>query len=347
MGACENTAGDRNGNAADVVAAIAERCAVSGPRDREQCLASALELIARHLGCDAAEGRVREPLADPWRVAASWHVDDRGPISVAWWEDSSTWVSPTLARIDDRSADGAAPELRSEMWAAQVHAAAAVRTVSGDSVLHLSWGTPPGDNHPLATVAAQQTCRGVLDVLSVFERLCRSEEALMMARCTDALTAVSTRPRFELVVEQELDGLAKGAAPALALVLADVTDLRSVNDEYGHRIGDHVLVEFARRLRELVPSVGAVARLGEDEFAVVLRVPDFEAANELASRVESLGRAPIVLPGNVVEIELSVAGVFLSDAVALADVMRATDRALRQVQRAGGGRAELTTVSPD
>lgn len=92
---------------------------------------------------------------------------------------------------------------------------------------------------------------------------------------TDALTGVANRGHFQ-------QGLAAGvdAAVPLALLIADLDHFKSINDRYGHTAGDQCLRQVASMMRECFPGDALVARLGGEEFGVLL--PDHEAVERTA-----------------------------------------------------------------
>lgn len=83
---------------------------------------------------------------------------------------------------------------------------------------------------------------------------------MAMRAVTDGLTGLLNRVGFAEEAE---------VAPASCLMVLDLDGFKSVNDIYGHQIGDQVLAEVGRRLRQQVPASGHVGRLGGDEFAVL------------------------------------------------------------------------------
>lgn len=95
----------------------------------------------------------------------------------------------------------------------------------------------------------------------------------------DALTGVLTRGAFMTAVARDL-------TPATSVLFCDVDRFKAVNDTYGHRTGDQVLVAVAARLTEVVGERGTVGRLGGDEFVVLL--PDTTPARTERVRTEVL-----------------------------------------------------------
>ena len=85
----------------------------------------------------------------------------------------------------------------------------------------------------------------------------------------DPLTGTANRRGFERALEVELERSARRGHPC-ALVIVDLDDFKLVNDRHGHGVGDEVLVMLAERLRDSVRSADTVARLGGEEFALLL-----------------------------------------------------------------------------
>lgn len=154
----------------------------------------------------------------------------------------------------------------------------------------------------------------------------------------DALTGVANRVSFR---DRLAHALAIGERD-LAVAFCDLDGFKPVNDRHGHRVGDDVLVAVADRLRQSMRVGDELARIGGDEFTVLLRnVPDAAAANQVAERLLAAFQAPFEVPGGTEPVGLSV-GVALAGAGATADgLLAAADAALYACKRAGGGRAAV------
>lgn len=156
----------------------------------------------------------------------------------------------------------------------------------------------------------------------------------------DALTGVANRSQFR---DRLAHDLAIGER-ALAVAFCDLDGFKSVNDTYGHPAGDVVLVEVADRLRACLRVGDELARMGGDEFTVLLRnVPDRDTARHVAERLLAAVRHPFPVGGgeDVVALGLSV-GVALSEpGVPVDELLARADRALYDVKRAGGGAAAV------
>jgi diguanylate cyclase (GGDEF)-like protein len=102
----------------------------------------------------------------------------------------------------------------------------------------------------------------------------------------DPLTGTANRRGFDRVLAIELERSARRGHPC-ALVIVDLDDFKQVNDHHGHGVGDEVLVTLADRLRESVRSADTVARLGGEEFALLLPETDLAGAIAVAERART------------------------------------------------------------
>jgi diguanylate cyclase (GGDEF)-like protein/PAS domain S-box-containing protein len=121
--------------------------------------------------------------------------------------------------------------------------------------------------------------------LSVFARDItarkKAEEELRYLSTHDALTGLFNRAYFET----ELERLRGSRIHPISIVMADVDGLKNVNDHLGHAAGDELLREAARALREAFRSEDVVARIGGDEFGVLLPSADEESVIRAVERV--------------------------------------------------------------
>jgi diguanylate cyclase (GGDEF)-like protein len=102
----------------------------------------------------------------------------------------------------------------------------------------------------------------------------------------DPLTGTANRRGFERALEVELERSTRRGHPC-ALIIVDLDDFKLVNDRYGHGVGDEVLVMLADRLRDSVRSADTVARLGGEEFALLLPETSLAGALAVAERARS------------------------------------------------------------
>jgi diguanylate cyclase (GGDEF)-like protein len=147
---------------------------------------------------------------------------------------------------------------------------------------------------------------------------------------TDFLTGLSNRSHLEVVVTELLS---RPVTPG-ALLYLDLDRFKPVNDVHGHHAGDLVLAEVARRLQETVRAGATVARIGGDEFVVVL--PECTAPRRVAARLVDAVEAPIDVEGRLLSVGTSVGIAAFPDVASDLDgLLRAADAALYEAKRAG------------
>ncbi|HEY3502524.1 MAG TPA: bifunctional diguanylate cyclase/phosphodiesterase [Actinocatenispora sp.] len=119
----------------------------------------------------------------------------------------------------------------------------------------------------------------------------RLVERLRFDAYHDALTALPNRHRMITALEEAVKVRAPGEV--VALLIFDVDGLRDVNDSLGHSAGDRLLAEVGKRLADRAPAGSLVARIGGDEFALLLRMGNTEAAVELAGELRAALQDPM------------------------------------------------------
>ena len=136
-------------------------------------------------------------------------------------------------------------------------------------------------------------------------------DSLVDMSSRDALTGLANRRSFELALAREIDRVARAGEPALLLAL-DIDHFKSVNDTHGHASGDLVIKAVAKVLLECVRPMDMVARVGGEEFAIVMPncAPAFgeAVAERVRRRVESL---PVSIGlSQQIHVSVSIGGAF-------------------------------------
>jgi diguanylate cyclase (GGDEF)-like protein len=171
----------------------------------------------------------------------------------------------------------------------------------------------------------------------LYQRLVRLSE-------TDELTGLANRRAFRNGLETARGGEAEPGL-SCAVVLIDLDDFKPLNDRLGHAAGDAALILFGRLLRKCVRAGEVAARIGGDEFAILMPVAAPERAQALAAEIRHrIAAAPFALSGESVALSASIgiaseaearaAGL---DIIALADERLYKDKA-RQKRPGNGAR---------
>ncbi|MBN8489753.1 MAG: GGDEF domain-containing protein [Burkholderiales bacterium] len=160
---------------------------------------------------------------------------------------------------------------------------------------------------------------------------------LAMRASQDALTGLGNR-RY---LDEHLPRLLRQAAQQhteLALVLIDIDHFKTINDRFGHRVGDRVLVELAQRLRQGTRSADLIARIGGEEFLIALPETDLHRATEVCERLrEQVEHTDWHAHQSGLTVTVSV-GLAMAPPHDMATLFDQADRALYRAKQAGRNR---------
>ncbi|HEY5436501.1 MAG TPA: diguanylate cyclase [Candidatus Limnocylindrales bacterium] len=163
----------------------------------------------------------------------------------------------------------------------------------------------------------------------------------------DDLTGLPNRALFWEHLAHRLE-LADRRQTGFAVLFLDLDDFKVVNDTLGHAAGDRLLVDVASRLRASLRAGDTAARVGGDEFVVLLDdVATTEAAMVVAERLSEALRVPYEIGTDRRIVTASVGVAVGPDGLGTADeVVAATDGAMYEAKRRGGGRCVLYIEDP-
>ena len=198
----------------------------------------------------------------------------------------------------------------------------------------------------LCTLDAVRQDSGALaafvEVFTDITELKRREAALYHRATRDALTGLINRGHFTELATQEIERARRFAEP-LTIALLDLDFFKRINDTYGHDAGDITLVQFAKTCQEFARKIDIVARLGGEEFVILLpranKEPAFEILQRLRlkvmeTRIVSASGVPF---NHTVSIGLASLRPHTRD---LRELLRNADAALYKAKREGRNRAE-------
>jgi diguanylate cyclase len=171
-------------------------------------------------------------------------------------------------------------------------------------------------------------------------------DALVELSSRDALTGLANRRSFELALAREVDRVARSGEPTLMLAL-DIDHFKRINDTYGHAAGDQVICAVARMLTETVRPMDLVARVGGEEFAVILPSCPAHFGQKTAERIRRKVECAVIHAGVGMDLQvtISVGGAFAPQWVRSSPSLW-TERADRQLYRAKSTGRNLVCLEP-
>lgn len=146
---------------------------------------------------------------------------------------------------------------------------------------------------------------GILIAIFVIRHVTKQAIQLEHQALHDELTGLANRLLFQ---DRLQSSILRGQRQAISFstILIDLDDFKAVNDSLGHNVGDMLLQEVSRRLKNNVRKVDTVARLGGDEFVVILESLDHEQVIQFAEKLVAAIREPFLLAGHEINVGISM-----------------------------------------
>jgi diguanylate cyclase (GGDEF)-like protein len=131
----------------------------------------------------------------------------------------------------------------------------------------------------------------------------------------------------------------RGPGNGTAVIFIDLDEFKSINDRYGHPTGDKVLADMAQRMRECVRAGDVAARVGGDEFAILLRgLPSVDDARVVAQRLAEALSRPVTVDSIPIECKASIGLAYTEGQERIDALVRQADTALYSAKEQGKGR---------
>lgn len=166
----------------------------------------------------------------------------------------------------------------------------------------------------------------------------RLRTALEFIASHDQLTKVYARSAFIELLDKELARSKRNGRP-LALLMFDLDNFKSINDRFGHAMGDKVIIDFAHRARQLLRNIDSFGRYGGEEFIALLPESSAEEAQVVAERICKGIAAPSTpdMPPYTVSIGIAATA---NGSLPIDTLLSEADRALYRAKAGGRNRVE-------
>lgn len=194
--------------------------------------------------------------------------------------------------------------------------------------------TKPREIQPLELIVLQDLARLVVDELE-----------LRQIAMTDSLTGAHTRRSFDLLLDKEM-ARAKRYTLVMSAVAFDVDHFKQVNDRYGHAAGDKVLQSLAQTVKSNLRENDVFARIGGEEFIVLLPETGLSSAMMFAERIRKQVEATQLIIGDDTIAVTSSFGIatYTDNAETKSDFLERADQALYDAKEAGRNRIAVRAL---
>jgi diguanylate cyclase (GGDEF)-like protein len=162
----------------------------------------------------------------------------------------------------------------------------------------------------------------------------RNAEAMEQLATVDGMTGIYNRRHFLILADREWDRARRYARP-LSFLMIDIDFFKAINDRYGHEVGDRAIVHVANLARGCKRATDVLARIGGEEFALLLPETDLGQAQLVAERLRcEVARSPLIEVAHPATVSIGVAAAD-QEMANISDLMKTADQALYAAKHSG------------
>ncbi|NPA82540.1 MAG: diguanylate cyclase [Epsilonproteobacteria bacterium] len=163
----------------------------------------------------------------------------------------------------------------------------------------------------------------------------KQRKNFQLVATTDPLIKISNRLKFDSTLDKEIENFKKNKKP-FSLIFFDIDHFKSINDKYGHKTGDKILIELAKLVSSIIRKSDTFARWGGEEFAIILPGADIKKAYEIAEKIrKEIEKHDFNFEGKVT---CSFGVTQVKEADTATSIITRVDEALYEAKRSGRNR---------
>lgn len=179
----------------------------------------------------------------------------------------------------------------------------------------------------------------------ITDRLILEMELQRLAN-TDELTGLPTRRAFNYTLKSELERCQRDGGITSAVIMIDIDRFKSINDGYGHGVGDQVIKVIAAILKDEIRKIDGIGRLGGEEFGLILSGMDSTLAHHFTNSIrKKVAETTISISGATIHTSVSIGITEISaNDTSIEEAIERADKALYRSKRGGRNRVEIFTL---
>lgn len=185
---------------------------------------------------------------------------------------------------------------------------------------------------------------GRMLIYSEVTDIVRNAQQMEQLATIDGMTGIYNRRHFLSLADREWDRAKRYERP-LSFLMIDIDFFKAINDRFGHEIGDRAIIHVANLARECKRTSDVLARIGGEEFALLLPETELVQAQLVAERVRcEVAKCPLAEISHSATVSIGVAAAD-AEMLALSDLMKMADKALYEAKRSGRNKVICNVAS--